>query len=152
MVFVYGNMFGLFFSLFAILAGYNYFETGKIKYIFYSLFGITLAMMFKSNYLIIFVAMLLFVLFDVVLNKRYQSIILVILLIPTYFASSWIPCQMIHSITGIELGKGIPMTAYIEMGLQDSQIVQDGLIVITGMFIQIMEVIVKKQVNKLKKI
>ena len=119
-VFVYGNMFGLFFSLFAILAGYNYFETGKIKYIFYALFGITLSMMFKSNYLIIFVAMLLFVLFDVVLNKRYQSIILVILLVPTYFASSWIPSQMIHSITGIELGKGIPMTAYIEMGLQDS--------------------------------
>lgn len=119
-VFVYGNMLGMFFSLFAILSGYNYFEYGKIRYIFYALFGITLAMMFKSNYLIIFVAMLLFVILDVILNKRYQSILLVILLVPTYFASSWIPNTMIQSITGIQLGKGIPMTAYVEMGLQDT--------------------------------
>lgn len=118
--FVYGNLFGLAFSLFAILSGYNYFETGHIKYIFLSFVSITLSMMFKSNYSITFVAMVIFVVFDIILNKRYISTILLILLVPAYFASSMIPAHMIESITGIELGKGIPMVAYIEMGLQDT--------------------------------
>ena len=59
--FVYGNIFGHAFSLLAILAGYQYFETGKIKYILLSIGSIIFAMMFKSNYLIVFVAMVIFI-------------------------------------------------------------------------------------------
>ncbi len=119
-VFVYGNLFGLGFSLYAVLCGYRYFEDRKIKDIVLSFVGITLSMMFKSNYSITFVAMVFFVIFDIILNKNFKTIILLILLIPAYFASSMIAAYMIEKKTGIELGKGIPMTAYIEMGLQDS--------------------------------
>lgn len=119
--FVYGNIFGHAFSLLAILAGYQYFETGKIKYILLSICSIIFAMMFKSNYMIVFVAMTIFILFDIVLNKKWQSIILLFLFVPAYFASSLIPNTIIKNITGITLGKGIPMIAYVEMGLQDSQ-------------------------------
>lgn len=120
--FVYGNLFGHAFSLLAILAGYQYFETGKIKYILLSIGSIIFAMMFKSNYMIVFVAMVIFILFDIILNKKYTSIILLILFVPAYFASSFIPNTIIKNITGIELGKGIPMIAYVEMGLQDSDV------------------------------
>lgn len=119
-VFVYGNILGLAFSLYAVLCGYRYFEDRKIKDIVLSFMGITLSMIFKSNYSITFVAMVFFVLFDIILNKNYKTIILFILLIPAYFASSMIPSYMIKNKTGIELGKGIPMIAYVEMGLQDS--------------------------------
>lgn len=119
--FVYGNLFGLFFSLFALLMGYDYFESGKYYYILFSIVGIMFAMIFKSNYLITFVAMLLFVLCDVVLNKRYISLLLVGVLVLGYFGSSWIPKQFVYKETGIELDAGIPMLAYVEMGLQDSQ-------------------------------
>ncbi len=118
--FVYGNIFGLAFSLLAILSGYEYFESGKIRYILSAIISIIFAMMFKSNYLIVFVAMLIFIIFDIVLNKRYQSIILLILFVPAYFASSLIPNTIIKNMTDIELGKGIPMIAYVEMGLQDT--------------------------------
>lgn len=120
--FVYGNIFGHTFSLLAILAGYQYFETSKIKYIVLSIVSIIFAMMFKSNYMIVFVAMVIFILFDIILNKKYTSIILLILFVPAYFASSMIPNTIIKNITGIELGKGIPMIAYVEMGLQDSDV------------------------------
>ena len=33
-----------------------------------------------------------------------------------------IPNTIIKNITGIELGKGVPMIAYVEMGLQDSDV------------------------------
>lgn len=66
--------------------------------------------------------MVIFILFDIILNKKYTSIILLILFVPAYFASSFIPNIIIKNITGIELGKGIPMIAYVEMGLQDSDV------------------------------
>lgn len=119
-VFVYGNILGLAFSLYAVLCGYRYFEERKIKDIILSFIGITLSMMFKSNYSITFIAMVFFVIFDIILNKNYRTIILLILLVPAYFASSMIPNYLIKNKTGIELGKGIPMIAYVEMGLQDS--------------------------------
>lgn len=119
-VFVYGNVFGLAFSLYAVLSGYRYFEDRRIKDIILAFVGITLSMMFKSNYSITFVAMVFFVIFDIILNKNYRTIILLILLVPAYFASSMIPNYLIKNKTGIELGKGIPMIAYVEMGLQDS--------------------------------
>ncbi len=118
--FVYGNIFGHAFSMYAILSGYKYFEDRKIKDILLSVVSITLAMMFKSNYLIVFVAMIIFILFDIILNKHYRSFILFLVLVPAYFASSFIPNYLVKSITGIELGKGVPMLAYVEMGLQDS--------------------------------
>ena len=77
--------------------------------------------MFKSNYSITLVAMIIFVLCDIVLNKRYLSILLLFLLFVSYFASSMIPNYFVESVTGLQLGQGIPMTAYIEMGLQDSE-------------------------------
>ena len=69
--------------------------------------------MFKSNYMIVFVAMVIFILFDIILNKKYTSIILLILFVPAYFASSMIPNTIIKNITGIELGKGIPMISQV---------------------------------------
>lgn len=54
--FVYGNIFGHAFSMYAILSGYKYFEDRKTKDILLSVGSITLAMMFKSNYLIVFVS------------------------------------------------------------------------------------------------
>lgn len=119
--FVYGNLFGLFFSLFAILMGYNYFESGKAYYVVLSAIGIMIAMMFKSNYLITFLAMLIFVLCDIFLNKRFISILLIFILILGYFGSTWIPKKFVEKETGIILDAGIPMLAYIEMGLQDSE-------------------------------
>ena len=119
--FVYGNLFGLFFSLFAILMGYNYFESGRPYYIVLSAFGIMVSMMFKSNYSITFVAMLIFVLCDIFLNKRRSSIILIIILVIGYLGSSIIPSYFVKKETGIELDAGIPMIAYVEMGLQYSE-------------------------------
>ena len=119
--FVYGNLFGLFFSLLAILMGYHYFETGKAYYVIFSTLGIMMAMMFKSNYLITFIAMLIFVLCDIFLNKRYLSILLIFVLIGGYLGSTMVPNYFVEKTTGIKLDGGIPMTAYIEMGLQDSE-------------------------------
>ena len=70
--------------MYAILSGYKYFEDRKTKDILLSVGSITLAMMFKSNYLIVFVAMIIFILFDIILNKHYRSFILFLVLVPAY--------------------------------------------------------------------
>lgn len=119
--FVYGNIYGHAFSMLAVLSGYRFFEEMKVKDFIISFVSIALAMMFKSNYLIVFIAMVLFVLIDIIMNKHFQSIILLILLLPAYFASSMIPTMLVQNKTGIQLGKGTPMISYIEMGLQDTE-------------------------------
>lgn len=54
------------------LSGYRFFEEMKVKDFIISFVSIALAMMFKSNYLIVFIAMVLFVLIDIIMNKHFS--------------------------------------------------------------------------------
>lgn len=119
--FVYGNIFGHAFSMLAILEGYQFFEHRTLKSFIIAFISIIVAMMLKMNYMIVFIAMIFFILFDIILNKRYKTILLLICFIPTILIANDLPKTFIENKTGILLDQGVPMLAYIEMGIQPSE-------------------------------
>lgn len=119
--FLYGNILGLAFSMIASLFILKYLENRKIKYIIISAISISLSIVFKSNYLINFIAIICVVIMDSIAKKRIKNIIPIVAIIIIYiFIKNLIPF-VFYNITGIERAKGVPMIAYIEMGLQDKK-------------------------------
>lgn len=119
--FVYGNIFGHAFSMLAIVEGYMFFENKSIKNFIISFISITMAMMIKMNFMIVFIAMVFFILFDIILNKKYKTIIVLLCFIPSILIANELPKIYIEHKTGIELNQGVPMLSFIEMGLQPSE-------------------------------
>lgn len=119
--FIYGNILGLAFSMIALLLMINYLDTKKVKFLILSAISISLAIIFKSNYLIMLIAIICMLLLDIISNKDLKNIIPIILLIVMYLIiKNLIPITM-YIITGKEKSEGIPMTAYVEMGLQEGR-------------------------------
>lgn len=119
--FVYGNILGLAFSMIALLYALKYLEDRKIKYVAISAISISVAISFKSNYLISLIAILCILMFDIISNKRWKSFIPIITIILTYLIFSNMVPLIIQNITKKETSPGIPMIAYVEMGLQEGK-------------------------------
>ena len=119
--FIYGNILGLTFSMIALLLMLNYLNTRKLKFLIFSAISISLAIVFKSNYLIMLIAIICMLLIDIISNKKFKNIIPIILLIVMYLIIKNLIPITIHAITGKEKSDGIPMTAYVEMGMQEGK-------------------------------
>ena len=118
--FVYGNIFGLSFSLIAVYNALLYFDKRKLLNMFFSLFASLISMMFKSNYSITLIAIIIYTVYDCIFRKKYFSSLFFLGCIIIYLMSSFLPNYLIKEITHINLGNGIPKIAWIEMGLQDN--------------------------------
>ena len=120
-IFVYGNIFGLAFSLLAIQNTLYYLKDRKILNIFFASITILFAIIFKSNYSITLVAIMIFLIIDFIFanKKRLYTGIFMILLVLAYLFSSMAPKMLLESVANIKVYDGIPKIAWIEMGLQD---------------------------------
>lgn len=121
--FMYGNLLGLACSMVAILAVLNYLDTKKIRFLILSSISMGLAIVFKSNYLITLVAIICMLLLEMLERKQIRPIIAIALLIVGYLIIKTIIPVVVQKITQkeeIEV-KGIPMIAYVEMGLQEGK-------------------------------
>lgn len=119
--FVYGNWLGLMCGLIAIRSEIEFFREYQLRKAVSATLCITFAMLIKSNYIIFFIGMLLFAIVNLILHRKCQGFLFVILLSIGYFTQSFLPKAYIQFATGIELNQGEPSYSWIAMGLTEGE-------------------------------
>ncbi len=119
--FMYGNIFGLATSMLALLFEFKYLKKEKWYYIVLSGVLIALSIKLKSNYLITLIAMIIIYIIDMFENKKAKNIIAIISILLIYIIINAGAKLCVEKITGEKIDKGIPMTAYVAMGMQEGK-------------------------------
>ena len=119
-MYVYGTILGFTFSLFAFYMELLFLKSRSWKYAPGAALCIGLAVVFKTNSMIMMVAMLLFLLYDLVMEKRKRFAIVGIALILLF---QLVFTQGIHGFmsmkSGYEISEGMPKLAWVAMALQN---------------------------------
>ena len=119
-MYVYGTILGFAFSLLAFYMELLLLKRKQWKYVFGAALCIGLAVVFKTNSMVMMVAMLLFLLYDAIMEKKKRvSIfgILLILCIQIVFTQGIQGFMSMKS--GCEISEGMPKLAWVAMALQN---------------------------------
>lgn len=116
-VVVYGNIFGLFFSLVAVCFLFKFYEHYKVRYIFLMTISMMIAIMFKSNYEIVLIAILISLFIELIKKFKVKVLVAMIALIIGFSATYPIIYTIVEKRSGIEVNEGIPMITYIAMAM-----------------------------------
>ena len=114
---VYGNIFGLFFSLVAVCFLFKFYEHYKVRYIFLMTISMMIAIMFKSNYEIVLIAILISLFIELIKKFKVKVLVAMIALIIGFSATYPIIYTIVEKRSGIEVNEGIPMITYIAMAM-----------------------------------
>ena len=118
----YGTVPGLFFSVLAMCFEHRYEKNVKWRELLFCDLCLFIAVMYKSNYEIFAIAVGIMLLLHGIRNKSWKSVTGVVMVLAFVMAEvKFIPYVM-HLITGADIGNGIPMVAWIAMGLKESNI------------------------------
>lgn len=117
--FMYGNILGLALSMIGVLYEIKYFKKRKWYFIPIAGLSIALAIIIKSNYLIMLIAMIIMFFVDMLENKKARNILFIIGILVVYLCISFMTKCAIKKLTGAEIADGIPMVSYIAMGMQE---------------------------------
>ena len=118
--FLYGNLMGCAFSTMAMYCEFEYFENYKVCNMILSTVFIGIALMIKSNYLIVLLAMLIFLGIDWIISLKKKNIIFAVIVICSYIIATSGPVKLLSIQENVYLGKGIPKIAWIAMGMQET--------------------------------
>ncbi len=118
----YGTVPGLAVGVFAVCLELKYEETEKLSYLFGSALLLFLAVMYKSNYAIFAVAVAIMLLLHAVREKKWKSAVGIFLIFSAVFLEGQLIPAIMGRITGADTGNGIPMIAWVAMGLKESNI------------------------------
>ncbi|MBE5851380.1 MAG: hypothetical protein E7299_00260 [Lachnospiraceae bacterium] len=120
--YVYGTVPGLSFSVLAMCFEHRYEKTGRWKHLLFCAICLFIAVMYKSNYEIFAIAVGIMLLLHGIKNKTWKSIVgLILVVVAVVLEIKLIPYVM-HILTGADTGNGIPMIAWVAMGLKESNI------------------------------
>lgn len=118
----YGTVPGHFFSVLAMCFEHRYEKNGKWRELLFCGLCLFLAVMYKSNYEIFAIAVGIMLLLHGIRNKSWRSVAGVALVLAFVMAEVKCIPYVMHLITGADTGNGIPMIAWIAMGLKESNI------------------------------
>lgn len=118
-VVVYGNIFGMLFSLLGIYMLMKFYEEYKVKYIVLTSVSIFIAVAFKSNYQIIMIAMAISLLIDLINKFKVKSLVCLISVLVFGIIVNPLVYKIVELRTGKEVNSGIPMVAYVAMAIQE---------------------------------
>lgn len=119
--FIYGNIIGLALSIIALYLELKYLEDKKKIKMFLSILFICTACIIKMNNLITLITMAIILIVESISKKKLTNILVVFLMILAYLISNKIILKNIEFISGKRLEPGIPIEAWIAMGLQDTE-------------------------------
>lgn len=119
--FIYGNLLGFALSMLALLFEFKYLEDEKNKDIIFMAIFISIAILFKSNYMITMIAMIILLIMEAIFKKKCKLIIPIVAIVICYLLSGITTKQVIKLISKEEVNKGTPMTSYVAMGLQEGE-------------------------------
>ena len=121
--FVYGMIPGLAFSTLAFYLLLMYMQTGRLAYGIGAAASISFAIIWKTNSLIMFIAMCVFLVYDLIMEKgerKKKTLLLLVALMAVWRISTWTVNEAMEGLTGTEVAEGMPKTAWIGMGLQET--------------------------------
>lgn len=126
--YLYGILPGMAFALAALYQLVRYLETRKYSYMLGMALCIGVAIVLKSNCLIYLVAIVCFLLYDVIdglLSSSWKkqcllSAVCILLSVGSYFGCNAAYQKAVEKISGYELTDGAAMISWVVMGLQDS--------------------------------
>lgn len=121
--FIYGTIPGFAFSSLALYFEQRFFKEGRKDGgwgdLFTAAICISLAVLLKSNYLIVLAAMLIYLLTCGIFRKKLQFIAAAVILTALYIGSGKMVNLYLEAVTGQPVSKGSPMLAWVEMGLTE---------------------------------
>ena len=118
--FVYGNLPGMALSVAAVYCGELFLKERKKSSLICACVCIAMAIVLKSNCLIPFLAMLIIFIWDILKNKKKSSFLAVLCMLGCYVLVNQAAVFTMEGITGYKLSEGMPKTALIAMGLEES--------------------------------
>ena len=119
-MYVYGTILGFAFSLLAFYMELLLLKRRQWKYVFGAALCIGLAVVFKTNSMVMMVAMILFLLYDAFMEKKKRFPIAGILLILCFQIVFTQGIQGFMSMkSGCEISEGMPKLAWVAMALQN---------------------------------
>lgn len=125
--FLYGTVVGMVFALLSFYVLLLYEKTSKVCYLLISGLSMGIATVIKSNYMIFMIAALIYLFLKLMqgrkegFKKAVPRLLLMAALLVCFFLGRFGVNAYIKSMNGGEEVKGIPMTAWIAMGLQDGK-------------------------------
>lgn len=118
-VHVYGNVPGLTFGLIALLFTLKFLNNNKIYNIIIAAFSISLAYLLKSNYEIFACAIVIVLALHFLQNYKKQCVAGALIILICMFGFKSFTYNHVENGTGYSLSDGVPMIAYIYMGIAE---------------------------------
>ena len=118
--FVYGNIIGLAFSMWAVVFEIIYIKTGKKYIMLWAAVFIAVAITAKFNYLIVLVAMCIILFLHGFKTLQWFNLISVVCVAALTFGFNHLIISSYESRADTELGDGAPQILWAAMGLQES--------------------------------
>lgn len=115
--FVYGNIVGLMLGIIAIFYTLKYIEQKKMKYLIFMGIAIILSIILKSNYQIYLIGIVITLLLELFKKLEIKIIAVICCVLCLFAISNKVIVKIMEEKIGYEISDGIPMIAYIEMGL-----------------------------------
>lgn len=116
--FLYGNLMGLAFSLWAVYFIIKFMQTGKKGPVFISAALICVALLAKLNSAVVLIAICVILLLYFIKKRGWFSLVAVAIIVAISFGVSGLVQKSYEWRSSIPIGGGIPQTAWLEMGLQ----------------------------------
>lgn len=117
--FVYGTMPGFALSMGSLLAAKQFLRDRKFRYALLCAVLIACAVEMKSNYLIVLIALIIYLLGEALLCRKPAPVLAALLAVASVWAAGTGVTAYFEKTTGYSCDKGIPMIAWVEMGLQE---------------------------------
>lgn len=119
--FMYGNTPALAFAVLAVWMFLLFQESGTVKYALLCTAFISIGTLLKLNTLIYVVAISIVWLISVIRKPSLRSLLLMLLMIASVLILKPLPQRYYEAKMGEELGKGIPQSGWLAMGLHEGQ-------------------------------
>lgn len=119
--FVYGTIFGMTVASAGIYNVIKYVYNRKLSNGIIGVLLVCISFLFKENYLIFIVAVLLVLFCDGVFKKKWKSLGLLIVGLLVCIIVNLSTSTAINLITDTEISKGVPSKAWVAMGLQEGK-------------------------------
>ena len=120
--YIYGTVPGLCCGLWGIRQERKFEETKKDRHLLAAGILLMLAVMWKNNYIIFAVAVMIMICLFAVREKAVKPLWGIMWILMLYFLGTKGTLVLIEHITGQEMTNGIPLIAWVAMGLRESNI------------------------------
>ncbi len=118
--FEYGNLLGVMFSTLAISFFLSYLNGYSSKYMFAMALCAGLGVLMKKNCTIVEIAIIMLLIIDSMKKMNRKNIIAIIIVMSACFAGYSMMKMSYEHRCGEKLGNGTPLTSYLVMGMQES--------------------------------